>query len=146
MRLGIILCVFLLMPGISGCTVSEKKANTDSEQENIVIFDKEWKWQASLYNNDTKITVPNPENYTILLKEKGDLKARLDCNRGGGNYEIDQNKMKMEILFSTRAMCPEDSLDQKFIKDLSHVQSFFMRDGQLYMELEHHAGTMRFSL
>ncbi|MGE5819201.1 MAG: META domain-containing protein, partial [Deltaproteobacteria bacterium] len=91
-----------------------------------------------------KITVPNPDRYTIRLLNDGKLQARFDCNNGGGNYQISAGKLSFGPLMSTRMACPPGSLDATYTRDLQRVVSFFVQGGDLYLELPVDSGTMRF--
>jgi heat shock protein HslJ len=104
---------------------------------------KTWQWEATVTPVE-KLSVPNPENYTIRLTEAGKVEARFDCNRGGGSYEISTAKLTFGPLMSTRMACPPGTLDALFMRDLGRVSSFFVDDGKLYLELPLHSGTMRF--
>jgi heat shock protein HslJ len=102
-----------------------------------------WQWESTVTPVD-KISVPEPEHYTLLLKRDGKVQVRFDCNRGGGNYEISEGKLSFGPLMSTRMACPEDSLDGLFARDLERVVSFFIDNGHLYLELPYDSGTMKF--
>jgi heat shock protein HslJ len=108
-----------------------------------LVLNKTWQWESTI-TPVTKINVPNPERYTILLTDEGRIQARFDCNRGGGSYEISAGKLSFGPLTSTRMACPEDSLDAPFMRDLQRVVSFFVEDGHLYLELPYDSGTMKF--
>jgi heat shock protein HslJ len=107
------------------------------------VLNKTWQWELTITPVE-KIDVPNPERHTILLTAEGKVQARFDCNRGGGNYEISSGKLSFGPLLSTRMACPPDSLDSQFMKDLQRVTSFFLQDGNLYLELPFDSGTMKF--
>jgi heat shock protein HslJ len=49
-----------------------------------------------------KITVQNPERYTIHLNSAGKAQIRFDCNRGGGTYEISGGRFSFGPMLSTR--------------------------------------------
>jgi heat shock protein HslJ len=104
---------------------------------------KTWQWVSTITPVE-KISVSNPERYTIMLAGEGTLQARFDCNRGGGEFKISPGKLSFGPLMSTRMACPEDSLDGPFIRDLQRVTSFFVQDGLLYLELPYDSGTMKF--
>jgi heat shock protein HslJ len=87
-----------------------------------LVLNKTWQWMSTITPVE-KIDVPNPESYTILLKDEGKIQARFDCNRGGGSYEISEGKLSLGPLISTRMACPEDSLDGPFMRDLQRVVS-----------------------
>ncbi len=107
------------------------------------VLNKNWQWTATITPVE-KITVKNPERYTILLMDNGRLEGRFDCNRGGGDYKISSNKLSFGPIFSTRMACPPDSLDTAFMRDLQRVSSFFIENGNLYLELAADGGTMCF--
>lgn len=108
-----------------------------------LVLNKTWQWESTTTPVE-KIDVPNPERYTILLKDEGKIEARFDCNRGGGSYEISAAKLSFGPLMSTRMACPPESLDGPFMRDLQRVVSFFIDDAHLYLELPYDSGTMKF--
>jgi heat shock protein HslJ len=121
------------------CLYPTAQRSTDPE----LVLNKTWQWESTI-TPAKKINVPNPERYTILLTDEGRIQARFDCNRGGGSYELSAGKLSFGPLTSTRMACPEDSLDNLFMRDLQGVVSFFIEDGHLYLELPHHSGMMKF--
>ena len=102
-----------------------------------------WKWHQSLYNNDQQSVPPDPSHYTITFNTDGTLNIRADCNRGGGIFSTEGKRITIEVTHTTRAMCPPESLEQTFIEDLNAAQVFFFIDGNLYMDLKYHKGTMK---
>lgn len=108
-----------------------------------LVLNKTWQWESTTTPVEM-IDVPNPERYTIFMKDDGKIQARFDCNHGGGNYEISAGKLSFGPLMSTRMACPEDSLEGPFMRDLQRVVSFFIDNGRLYLELPYDSGTMKF--
>jgi len=104
-----------------------------------------WKWQQSLYNNDTRAVPTSPENYTLKLLPDGKVSIRADCNVGGGVYRLDGSKISIEITHTTMAACPEESLEQKYIRDLNAAAIYFFETDVLYIDLKYDTGTMRFT-
>jgi hypothetical protein len=43
------------------------------------------------------------------------------------------------------AACPEGSLEDEFVRGLSAAAIYFIKDGDLYIDLKYDTGTMRFS-
>ncbi len=109
------------------------------------VLNKTWQWTATITPVE-KTAVENPERYTILLMDNGRLQGRFDCNRGGGGFKISSNKLSFGPIFSTRMACQPDSLDSAFLRDLQQVSSFFIENGNLYLELADDSGTMCFRL
>ena len=123
----------------AGSLTGDNTRNTDPQ----MVLNKTWQWESTITPIE-KITVPNPERYTILLTPDGKAKVRLDCNRGGGDYKISIGKLSFGPLLSTRMACPPDTLDGSFMRDLQRVTSFFIENGNLYLELPLDSGTMKF--
>jgi heat shock protein HslJ len=106
-----ILSTALLGLVIVGCAATgglpdENTHSTDPQS----ALNKTWQWVSTI-TPVGKITVPNPERYTIMLTDDDKLQARFDCNRGGGEFKISPGKLSFGPLISTRMACPEDSLD-----------------------------------
>ena len=110
-----------------------------------ILIGTTWKWQQTLYNNDTKAVPLNPEHYTLKLLPDGRINIRADCNRGGGVYILDGRKISIEVTHTTRAACPPGSLEQVYIRDLNAAAIYFMMDDALYIDLKYDTGTLKFS-
>lgn len=104
-----------------------------------------WKWQQTRLGNGPTTVPDDPARYTVAFQPGGSLAIRADCNRVGGNYTIENTSLTIETTFSTRAMCPSDSLEQSFKKHLNAAASFFIQEGHLVIDLERNAGTMEFA-
>jgi len=125
------------------CAAPSQASGPARSTDPQAVLGKTWQWERTVTPVE-KIEVPNPENYTILLKDGGKVEARFDCNRGGGTYEIAAGKLSFGPLMSTRMACPEGTLDASFMRDLARVATFFVEEGSLYLELPLDSGTMRF--
>jgi len=131
---------------IAGCaTGSPSVVAAERTRDAQAIMDKTWEWESTVTPVE-KITVSQPERYTIRLVEGGRVEARFDCNRGGGSVETSEGKIKFGPMMATRMACPEDSQDFVFMRDLDKVTSFFVNDGNLYLEMPYDSGTMKFRL
>ena len=124
------------------CAASQPAPAARSKDPQMVLG-KTWQWESTITPVE-KIVVPNPERYTILLTAEGKAQVRFDCNRGGGNYKISTGKLSFDPLLSTRMACPADTLDGPFMRDLQRAVSFFVYNGNLYLELPYDSGTMKF--
>lgn len=135
------LLVGIVIAGCAGNVPSSEQParNTDP----LLIIGKTWLWESTITPVE-KISVPEPERYTMLLMTDGRIQAKFDCNRGGGSYTIAEGKISFGPMMSTRMACPPDSLDAPFMRDLHRVTSFFVQDGALFLELPYDSGTMRF--
>jgi len=112
---------------------------------NQMLIGTVWRWQQTLYNNDTKAVPPNSGNYTLNLLPDGKVSIRADCNLGGGVYRLDESKISIEITHTTRAACPPESLEQSYIRDLNATACYRMERDFLYLHLKNDTGTMKFT-
>ena len=128
---------------IAGCAIGMSSDRNERSTDPQAIIGKTWQWVATVTPVE-KITVTEPERYTIFLMADGKVQVRFDCNRGGGNYKVSEGQLSFGPMMSTRMACPPDSLDSAFMRDLQRVVSFFVEDGALYLELPEDGGLMVF--
>lgn len=126
-----------------GCATNSQSGGNARNKDPLLVLNKTWQWVSTI-TPVKNITAYNPERYTIFLAEDGKLKAKFDCNSGGGSYEISEGKLSFGPLMSTRMACPPDTMDALFMRDLQRVTSFFIENGDLYLELPFDSGTMKF--
>ena len=104
-----------------------------------------WQWMQTLYNDDRKVVPADPKNYTVQFQEDGTLNVKADCNMKGGTYSAEEKRLFIEITHSTMAACPEGSLEDEFVRGLTAAAIYFIKDGDLFIDLKYDTGTMRFS-
>lgn len=95
-------------------------------------------WQlVEIRTADGQVTRPDdPAKYTLEFGSDGRLSARIDCNRGTGTWKEERaGELTLGALATTRAMCPPDSLDDRFVRDLARVQSYVTEEGRLFLNL-----------
>ena len=136
---------------IRGFAVKENRlvplARKAAEKTTQKITGTVWHWVQTLYSDDRKAVPDDPKNYTVEFREDGTFNAKADCNVKGGayTYSPEEKRLSMEITHSTMAACPEDSLEDEFVRGLSGAAIYFIREGDLYIDLKYDSGTMRFS-
>ena len=133
----------IISMSVLGCANSGQPASPTRSHDPQAVVGKTWQWQDTV-TPVKKIHVPQPERYTLRFDEKGHVQARFDCNRGGGSYLISEAKLSFGPMISTRMACPENSLDNIFMKQLKDVNSFFLEGDSLYLELPVDSGPLRF--
>ena len=123
-------------------TMRFNPASTETTSE---LVGPVWLWQQTLMNNDDKFVPDTPGNYTLQFMADGTVAVQADCNRLNGAYTLDGNQITIELGPSTMAACPEGSLGDQFVVNLSGANSFFFDGNDLLIELMFDSGTMRFS-
>lgn len=101
----------------------------------------------TVYSDDRRVVPADSRNYTVQFREDETLNVKADCNLKGGSYSSSpgDKRLSIAITHSTMAACPEESLENEFERELSAATSYFIKDGELYLDLEYDSGTMRFS-
>ena len=93
---------------------SDSRAGGMPDPENIT--GEVWKWHQTLYNNDQKSVPSDPSHYTVTFNPNGTLNIRADCNRGGGAFSTDGDRISIEVTHTTRAMCPRNRWSKPSLK------------------------------
>lgn len=84
--------------------------------------------------DDSLYTPQPPAEYTLAFNALGRFSARADCNNVQGQWvHSGRSQVVFSNLISTRAMCPPESLYDRYLSDLGYVRSFILRDGNLYL-------------
>ena len=105
-----------------------------------------WKWEQTRYNNDEEAVPTDPSVYVLTFNTDGTINIQADCNRGVGTYSAEGSSIAIEVSYTTRAMCPPESMGQTFVKDLNAARIFFFgNEGNLFLDLQYDTGTMKFS-
>ena len=77
---------------------------------------------------------------------RGGIALRADCNRGAGVVAFPEpGAVRMGPLALTRAMCPPDSLSDRFARDVERAVRWTVRDGHLHLELPEASGILWFT-
>jgi heat shock protein HslJ len=99
-----------------------------------------WQWVDS--NGQA---VPNPQNYVVEFMADGSVAVKADCNNAFGTYSVDGGNISIMLGGMTMAMCPEGSLSDQFVVDLSLAQTWQRAGDQLTLGLNSGAGSMGFT-
>lgn len=102
-----------------------------------------WFWKSS-NDSESEITVDDPKKYQISFSIDGGLLLVSDCNRGGGKYDVKDNKLKISSTFLTLMSCGENSLGSRFAQQLEGDKTFRVEHGNLIVEDADGKNTMKF--
>lgn len=102
-----------------------------------------WQWLETLYGDDSRSEPARPEAYTVTFAADGRFSIHADCNQQGGTYRLEEKSIAIEVTRSTQLTCPEGSLGERFVRDLAAGTTWFLQDGDLYIDLKYDTGTMR---
>lgn len=94
---------------------------------------------VELQSNDDAIGTTRPDDpskYELTLNADGSVAARLDCNRGFGQWQTNgPSEISFGQLGMTRALCPEGSLDTRIARDLGFVRTYVLQGDRLSLNM-----------
>ena len=83
--------------------------------------------------------------YTIEFHRDGRLTVRIDCDRGRGTWTSPApGRLELSPLALTRRVCPSPSLHDRIVRDWTHVRSYVVRNGRLFLSLMADGGIYEF--
>jgi heat shock protein HslJ len=103
-----------------------------------------WMWLEFLENNDTRTAPDNPGDYTLEFHPDGNVTLKADCNNASGTYTVDGSQLDIEIMITTLAACPPDSLSDDYIQLINDAVIYFREGDFLFLDIMMDVGTMRF--
>ena len=94
------------------------------------------RWQlVKIMSMDDRVFTPHDATqYTLELRAYGRAAIRADCNRGKGEWKSAQpGQLEFGPVASTRALCPPESLSERYLAQFEWVRSYVLRDGHLFL-------------
>ncbi|MEN0051061.1 MAG: META domain-containing protein [Bacteroidota bacterium] len=74
---------------------------------------------------------------SVSLSFKGDkIEGESFCNQYFSNYEAGDGKISIEAVGATKRSCPLMNMEQQFFELLTTVNTYRMKDGELYLQSE----------
>lgn len=127
-----------------GALVEVEPAGAATRSAADSIVGVTWQWVRSAYSDDSVVEVSDPVSYTLTLLPDGSIALQVDCNLGGGTYTLDGSQLTLDVAVMTRVACPEGTLSEVFIRDLSAAATYVMEGEDLVINLFADAGNMVF--
>lgn len=138
MRIAVVLGALLA----AGCTHSGTRPSTAPALVGFPVGTT-WEWVETVTPVE-RVVSTDPARYNLRI-EGGQASVRADCNRGVAQVTLtDPGRIAFGSMALTRAMCPEGSQSDRYAKDVARATSYFVKDGELYLELPVDSGTLRF--
>ena len=84
--------------------------------------------------DDTVLMPDDPAKYTLLFGADGAASMLADCNRGNATWTSKgAGQLEFGPVATTRAMCPPESLSDKYLAQFEWVRSYLTKDGHLFL-------------
>lgn len=126
-------------------TAVPEAAEQEPETAGEAYQDIPWLWVSFSDPAVGLEDIPEPERYQIILNSDGSINVQADCNVVSGSYTVDGGTITINLGPSTLAACPEDSLADQFVQNLTAAAIMFFDGPDMLFDLKFDSGTMRFS-
>lgn len=90
------------------------------------------------------VAVPEPTLYTVRFLPDGEVRLRVDCNRGTGQYRLDGEAIAAGPFATTRVGCPNPAIDATFLRLLEAAATWALVDDELVLSLADGTPALRF--
>jgi len=93
-------------------------------------------WQLlNITSMDDRVDVPDsPAKYTLEFRPDGTAQVVADCNRAAGTWTSESaSRLQFGPLASTRALCPPESLSERYLAQFEWVRSYVLEGGHLFL-------------
>jgi heat shock protein HslJ len=93
-----------------------------------------WRLLNIMGMDDSTDIPDDPSKYTLVFRADGTVSMRADCNRGTGSWTSPSpSQLQFGPIAATRAMCPPESLSDKYLAQFHWVRSYVLKDGHLFL-------------
>jgi heat shock protein HslJ len=98
------------------------------------LAETSWRLVDIASMDDTVYVPDDPAKYTLAFGADGAASMQADCNRGTGSWTSARpGQLQFGPVAATRAMCPPQSLSEKYLAQFEWVRSYVMKDGHLFL-------------
>jgi D-alanyl-D-alanine carboxypeptidase len=125
--------------------LSEMDMPAGRGEGNQALAGTRWRWVSMDDGKGQTLTVGDQERYTILFRDGGELALGADCNRVLGDYSQQGDALSLVAKVSTKALCPPDTLEDQYVRDLQAVTQFRREGDRLFLVLGQNGGFMEFA-
>jgi heat shock protein HslJ len=93
-----------------------------------------WRLVEILSMDDSVFTPGDRSRYTLAFAADGTATLHADCNGGSGTWTSQgPNQLQFGPIAATRAMCPPDSLADRYLRQFEWIRSYVLRNGHLFL-------------
>ena len=144
-RRGSTFGILLAAVALAACSATGASPSTAAATGGELVG-KTWQWIGGTTTDPaSQHVVPNPDSYTVTFNEDDTFNATVDCNQLSGSYTAgDDGSLSVTPGPATLAACPEGSLADLFVAQLSAASEFVI-DGETLRITDEDSATMEFN-
>ena len=103
-----------------------------------------WQLKAIFSFNDLELKPANPSNYLLRFRLDNRLQIEADCNQAGATWASDGEAIVLTDLVTTRKLCIQPSLFNRYIMNLNRAVGFELEDNRLILRTNTETDWMEF--
>lgn len=93
-----------------------------------------WRLVQIMSMDDNTYKPDDPSRYTLSFGTDGSMNVLADCNQGKGTWVSESgSRLQFGPIAATMAMCPPESLHDRYLSQFEWVRSYVMKDGHLFL-------------
>jgi para-nitrobenzyl esterase len=93
-----------------------------------------WRLVQIMSMDDNTYKPDDPSLYTLTFGADGTMNVLADCNRGTGSWISESDgQLQFGPIAATMALCPPESLHDRYLSQFEWVRSYVIRDGHLFL-------------
>jgi heat shock protein HslJ len=140
----LILAIIALPSDVAGAGTTTGGPASDAPALPTDVLDVTWQW-VWFGDGKEQFDVDKPEQYTVQFSSDGTVAIQADCNRGTATFTLGPDRqITLSPVATTLMLCPEGSLDGRFVGTLDRVRTYFEMEGDFFLEVPLDSGTLRF--
>ena len=117
--------------------------NSITAQESA-LENTSWQLKAIFSFNDSEFKPANPSNYLLRFRLDSRLQIEADCNQAGATWTADGEAIFLTDLVTTRKLCMQPSLFNRYIMNLNRTVAFELEDNRLILRTNTETDWMEF--
>ena len=103
-----------------------------------------WQLKTIFSFNDSEFKPANPSDYLLRFRLDNRLQIEADCNQAGATWATDGEAIVLTDLVTTRKLCIQPSLFNRYIMNLNRTVDFELEDNRLILRTNTEADWMEF--
>lgn len=117
----------------------------DTTTENLESLENT-SWQLEVIHAvaNSVFTPDSPASYLLRFRSGGRLQIEADCNQAGASWKLQGSDLILTNLVSTRKLCPQPSLFNRYLMNLERVSRVSLKDGRLTLHTDSESDSMVF--
>ena len=118
-------------------------SNSITAQESA-LENTSWQLKAIFSFNDSEFKPANPSDYLLRFRLDNRLQIEADCNQAGATWTADGEAIFLTDLVTTRKLCMQPSLFNRYIMNLNRIVAFELENNRLILRTNTETDWMEF--